>query len=384
VQGHHLGPNSPSIEEGGILLIQTVPSVRLIPPSNFFGSKWLAEDILERKRFSIPRAGVLFLLACMRPLERDEAVRLVTKSTSLPEGPTSSVLESLENRGLILSPNEIDTNERLQNFENVRREWEDHSWIEAAEYHLSTYDYEYIGATEGALKEALGRMRHYSEIDPDLDRSKVYLSPIRRIPLPRPSADLAAQVECENKQSDNVTKKPMTKRSLEAVLSLTFVKTGTTETMWSGAPIILRTTPSGGGRNPTEGYLIALSVEGLEPGWYHISIEGSDLEFIQRGGVGPEEMENMFPATYGRAPFPVSAIVVFTSIFERNMFRYREPRTFRTIHMDAGHLASTLEIIARSLGMRVFTQYVANELAVEKTLGLNGMEEGLILSTALG
>jgi hypothetical protein len=106
------------------------------------------------------------------------------------------------------------------------------------------------------------------------------------------------------------------------------------------------------------------------------------LERLQ-DGIELAEIQSIFPGPL-RAPFTVRALIAFTSVFDRNMFRYREPRTLRTIYMDVGHLATTLEVSARSLGIASYMHHGINDALLESKFGINGLEEGAILAIALG
>ena len=65
------------------------------------------------------------------------------------------------------------------------------------------------------------------------------------------------------------------------------------------------------------------------------------------------------------------------------MYRYREPRTFRTVHMDAGHIAATIRLTARSMGLVGGILVCDNATEIEAALGLDGMSEGYMLTVAL-
>jgi SagB-type dehydrogenase family enzyme len=83
------------------------------------------------------------------------------------------------------------------------------------------------------------------------------------------------------------------------------------------------------------------------------------------------------------APFVPQAFIVVTAVFGRNMYRYREPRTFRTIFMDVGHILGTCEMIASGVGIRSFVHHAINEVEVERVLGLSALHEGVIAGAAL-
>ena len=48
------------------------------------------------------------------------------------------------------------------------------------------------------------------------------------------------------------------------------------------------------------------------------------------------------------------AAVVFTSLVERAMWRYRDPRSFRAILVDVGHAVMAYRHVARTLGFRTY------------------------------
>ncbi len=58
------------------------------------------------------------------------------------------------------------------------------------------------------------------------------------------------------------------------------------------------------------------------------------------------------------------------------MYRYREPRTFRTVSIDVGHLVATLELTARALGLRAARQYDVRHETIEAALSLQATVEG--------
>lgn len=52
-----------------------------------------------------------------------------------------------------------------------------------------------------------------------------------------------------------------------------------------------------------------------------------------------------------RLTAPPRAVFVLTTHFQRNMYRYREPRTFRTLYLDAGHLGGLIESLCEAQGL---------------------------------
>jgi hypothetical protein len=128
--------------------------------------------------------------------------------------------------------------------------------------------------------------------------------------------------------------------------------------------------------------VFAYTVDGLPPGRYHVTMAPFSLRWLDDGtGTAPDP--DLFPDTTERSPFPPRAIVVLTSVFDRNMYRYREPRTFRTVHMDVGHLAGTIAVLAKAEGVRAGFFMSDDAERIEQALELDGMDEGYLMSIAL-
>jgi hypothetical protein len=115
-----------------------------------------------------------------------------------------------------------------------------------------------------------------------------------------------------------------------------------------------------------------------------VGVSPPQLSLISEAAFDDTELRRLFPLGYGRAPFDVKCLVAITSVFDRNMYRYREPRTFRTVHMDVGHLATTLGVAAAGHHVMSHVAYADDEEAIERSLGLDGLEEGYMLTVSLG
>jgi SagB-type dehydrogenase family enzyme len=364
------------------MLLRTNPAVRLKSPSFLLGSKWVAEDFLQRRRFSLPEPAILLLVACMHPQPMSEVIADIAGRLALSLRSVENIINSLLDKQLLLTS----LPENVRRFEEIREQWSSYGWIEAAEYHLATYDYEFVGADEEGRQASRQRMNGYSAQEEDRNRLKRYPEASVRIPLLETDSNLLP-IPASIALTDKAPSRSVDSRIFATAISMAFGKIGiikVPQLEWGGAPAIRRSSPSGGARHPTEAYVVIVNVPELKPGWYHVAIDPPELELLREGDVGASDLACIFPTSYARAPFPVAAIVILTSLFERNMYRYREPRTFRTIHMDAGHLAASLEFIARTLGVRTFVQYWANEEIIEQRLGLHALEEGFLLSVAVG
>lgn len=309
-------------------------------------------------------------------------MRSVSTRTGLPHPTVDRLLKQMEDAGLVLAAAGPGADE-VSRFCNITSTWRLAGWEEAAEYHLSTLDYPFVDYEHGGRDLDTARMQEYVRREPDTNRYKQYPEALERVYLPAPTAELipaSLAHGLRNGEGGDLNRERMLR-----LLSMACAETGRISSgRWMRAPMIRRTSPSGGARHPTETYLLVLDVQGLTAGWYHVAVGAHCLERLSGGLPTDEELREAFPLGYERVPIEPSAIVVLTSIFARNMYRYREPRTFRTLHMDVGHLASTLAMAAAALDVRVHIVYPDNDELIENMIGVYGLSEGYMLSISLG
>ena len=364
-------------------IVQLNPAARIIPPSALTQGQWLAEDCVRAKRWRLPIPGIMLLIACAAPTQREDAVACVAEKAGIDAKKAAELLRSLEAYELILQTSAIESDARLSVFQKVRAAWAAANWGEAAEYHLSTFDYPFIDYATNGRDIDIKRMHQYVQQEPDDNRYKQYPDAIQRLPLPAPAADLVSSTMAASLYEE--PKAQVSRDALFRILSIGFAEIGQiTSGRWPRKPMIRRTSPSGGARHPTEGYLAVLDVPDLTPGWYHVSVSPPGLELLHEETMTDKELRALFPLSYTRVPMQVKCILVLTSMFERNMYRYREPRTFRTVHMDAGHLASTVQLSASALGIKTHVAYPDTDELIERKLGLAGLREGFMLSISFG
>ncbi|GIH08207.1 hypothetical protein Rhe02_62740 [Rhizocola hellebori] len=367
------------------MVVRLNPAVRLIPPSEVIGDHWMAENLLERKRYKVSRRTAATLAAACRPQDPEMLAKRLAEVDTSGESVWvwEKLIASLCERGLIVDAATIDDDPQLAWFVNLRKSWSRFGWHEAAEYHALSFDYPCMDYSEAAAFLAdQARMRGYQADEPDTDRFKLEYLDRPGVSLPEPETDIPT-MSARTAWADHPEPAVVDFESLSKVVSLSFGAIGAIIPRTDSAPLLRRSSPSGGGRNPSEGYVIVRDVPGLEPGWYHITMRPFSLRRLDGPQTDEQSLMRLFPETLERFPFPIKALVVITSMFERNMYRYREPRTFRTVHMDAGHIASSMRISARSLGLVGGIFYCDIATAIEQALGLDGMAEGYMLTVAL-
>jgi len=363
----------------------TSPAIRIKPPSKLTKTKWQIEEFNSRKLFNIPEVAVALLIYCLLPKKKEQIVEECSSFHNLESCEVIKLIDTLFQKNLLMHSSDKDrlqkTKTNSEYFDEQYPKWHEYNWGSAAEYHFFTYDYPFLDYSNNGKGWHIAnqRMENYSEDDPDTNRIKMYPEEYHRI-------------ECAqffDANIDEILKALPQETSiinLDVISLLSafgFSKTAEAPIRWKGIPLIRRTSPSGGSRHPTEGYLLALNIEGVEAGLYHIQSYPFCLVSLKKS-INLNFVKNLFPEYWlrdgNRTP---SAIFILTSIFERNMFRYREPRTFRTIHMDAGHIIATIELMSDHLNLNTTVSHQFDAKETEDLIGIDGISEGAITTIGI-
>lgn len=351
----------------------THPAIRLRPPSILVGDRWVAEHLTAKKLWALDKSTVLLLLSFMRPQPATEACERVADVGNMDLQRVIHAAEALVGNGALVA--ESTQTGETKTLERVRAYWQAYGWSEAFDHHLTTLDYPFIDYSQGFGPERK-RMDAYVSFEPDTNRKKTYPDAEIRKQLPRPVE--AAKPHLPSGSA------PLNFGVLAPLLSIAFGQTGEVPLdRVNSSPVVLRTSPSGGARHPTEAYVVACDVGGLESGIYHLSVAEPALELLEPS-IDRGCLRDVFYGVFERAKFEIGAVIVMTSLFERNMYRYREPRTFRSIHLDAGHLISAIERLAANFKINAFPHYGLDVAGFGKLLNLDPLAEGALVSVGLG
>lgn len=131
--------------------------------------------------------------------------------------------------------------------------------------------------------------------------------------------------------------------------------------------LALRAAPSSGALFPGELYLQVRRVEGLQPGLYHFDAEAHRLA---RLGELPDGADG------------ADLLLVVGAVFQRTGYKYRN-RAYRYVAADLGHLLENARLAAHYVGARVELPLQFDEMALARTFGLDGRQEGVIAVVAL-
>jgi putative peptide maturation dehydrogenase len=152
-----------------------------------------------------------------------------------------------------------------------------------------------------------------------------------------------------------------------------------------GVTVLSKTSPSGGALHPTEVYVLARNVEGVEPGLYHYGAERHELELLVR--LTPDEGGSLAIELASGQPFvgDAPALFLLTTRFYRSFWKYRRHRrAYAVLLMDAAHLAQTFYLVCTELGLGAFVTAAVNGANIEEQLGLDPFTEGALAICGCG
>jgi SagB-type dehydrogenase family enzyme len=225
-------------------------------------------------------------------------------------------------------------------------EWAADGWWEAALFHHSTRDFPFVPMDEpGAAAVDAERMERYAAEAPPPPPA-IDHGDRPRVQLPRVSP------QAWDRHLDTLTGEE--RRAVDGVALLLDVCAGVRREVDFGpqGTVYGKSVPSGGSRHPTELFVVSLAIDGLVPGVYHYSPPEHALVTV---GEAPD-LARWRHATFDlfeRAPRPPVGVVVFASLWERAMWRYRDDRSARAPFIDLGHVIQVFRELAERLAFAV-------------------------------
>jgi SagB-type dehydrogenase family enzyme len=256
---------------------------------------------------------------------------------------------------------------------SAERQWA--TWIpEASLMHFGTRDPSYVETTPESAGELVrsGRPALFKTY-PDAPRIVLPRGPLR--------CDASfAEVLYGRRTCRRFAAEPIDLQTLSSLLAAVFGPTEFVDAEEFGV-LYQRTSAAGGARQEIEAYVAACNVEAVQPGLYHYNALEHSLEVLD-ASVGRSEV---LPALAAPAPIDTPAVVVFlTAVLERMAAKYRHPRAYRVLLMNAGHLAQTFAMTCTALDLGPFQAAAFNDQVVEDMLGIDGIGEIALYVLATG
>lgn len=201
---------------------------------------------------------------------------------------------------------------------------------------------------------------------------------VRSVPLPSPSEAARMpvyQAIRQRRSRRGYSDRPLSLAELSDLLSMAAGETDRTDTQWP-----FRAFPSSGALYPTETYVGARTVGGLEPGIYHYQPARHALALVRRGDLSGPLMR---AAVDQEMVASAGAVVVLTSFFDRARFKYQD-RSYRYALIEAGHVGQNLYLGAEALGLGCCAIGAFFDDDVNALVGVDGVREAAVYLLAIG
>jgi SagB-type dehydrogenase family enzyme len=251
------------------------------------------------------------------------------------------------------------------------------TWNPAAGFfHASTHDAPYTRDPPGFERQLRRKARKNPPPPPTkrYDRKAVVPLPVARL-----DGDLPA-ILLRRRTWRDFGRTPIELAELATLAGLTWgvQRRGTIP---GQGPVVFKTSPSGGARHPIEAYVLARRVRGLPGGIYHYDADAHQLARLRRGATA-REVERLLS---GQRWFRNAAAVFFmTAVFAREQWRYRSPRAYRVVLIDAGHLCQTFCLLATAMQLAPFCTMALADGQIERAIGIDGISEAVIYAAGVG
>jgi len=239
------------------------------------------------------------------------------------------------------------------------------------------------GATKDVQFSSRQRARRHTQARVDADRRPPAVKrypDARPVSLPPPKVnDSFAEVLLARRTSRRYSSEPVTVAQLSSILAFSAGVQHWASTPDGEAP--LKTSPSGGARHPIECYVVVRDVVGLRPSIYHYASDRHVLERV--GGAVPIRRMMAYVPESGYF-VKASAMVFFTAVFARQLWRYPYSRAYRAALIEAGHVCQTFLLTATSLGLAPYCLMGLADTLIEKDLGIDGITESVLYCAGVG
>ena len=192
--------------------------------------------------------------------------------------------------------------------------------------------------------------------------------------------------------ADPVLSAMLARRSVRAFLPTPVSREQLGEALFSGLGILglfehpdlgtmpVTLTPSGGARNPFEAYVYCRNVEQTPTGLHHYSALQHSLE-VCGPGPWPEPIELLPEQVWVD---DAAAIVFLVANFDRTMWKYGEAFAYKTILIEAGHIAQNIAVTCAKMGLAANPTLGIHDEKVERALGLEQPLASAIYALSIG
>ncbi len=346
-------------------------SVRPKPDSS---SQLEARNYLCKTGLYLETTTLQALCKCILPNCRSTLCQRFCHLLTLSEDQSQYLFEILLKANLLV---DVKNSDEVSS-QSERERWEKYNWLEAYYLHATTRNYPFLNyalpdfrAPDFALMES-----YRTESDPP-PCFKDYADS-RYVPLAVPALlDEEIELSCCISGTSTRGYCGLDDTALSTLLFEVFGTRGSFH--WQGqGDFLMKSSPSGGARHPTECYVLLGNNSLLGTGVFHYSVKQHGLhrlKSIENDYEFVETLRKCFWDFEDRIKFEPYCVLVLTSVVERAQWRYRDPRSHRAILMDSGHLLGTCRIVLNSLNINYFVTHGMRERAMDDLLAIKPENE---------
>ncbi len=310
---------------------------------------------------------IAFLDLLRKSHDKDSIINDIKKRFDLSSLEAKKMFELLVDKNVI-----VKKNKDLLKTISTKKLWFKYGWESAYYFHTYTKDYPFIdySSAKGSIKD-YRLMKNYIKNSSPPPIYKSYKT--KKFDLLKHTTE-----EIENlkfvRPLEHIKNVSLSLEKLSLLLFLSFGKISTFKMDILGESLH-KTSPSGGARHPSECYVFIFSaIDKITPGVYHYLVKDHSLSLVDKKDYSGEIKEIFYQTNHFR-PNKFKAIITITSLFERSMWRYREPRSFRASVFDIGHLIATIRVASQSLGLNIIIGDGLDEERIRRILKIEGLEE---------
>ena len=248
--------------------------------------------------------------------------------------------------------------------------WYLHGWQEAFKYHYSTKDYPFLKMNEpNAFEKDKERMIAYKT---DTEVPSIYQT------FPFMERVWLEKIPNDDKLNDLVNSLSESERrgvkGIGILFDLCFGERARQKFNVQGS-FLKKSIPSGGSRHPTEIFFTLFDENcGMDTGIYHYNVQNNSLDLLHRGNFQKEVEGATFDlfTKYKKKPY---GVLIFTTLHERAMWRYRDSRSWRAVLIDLGHAIMMYRTVAHRLGFKTYTYQKFKDDIIARLLGINPVSQ---------
>lgn len=282
-----------------------------------------------------------------------------------------SALSQLTEQGLLLRKGSPGVTQDSR----IAKEWS--AWLPEGGFHFSTKDAVYVDRTSWSL----ARLKSVLPKTPQPTILKTVKGEIKILPPTQDFPDSEfIQVLMARKTHRRFSNQQLPLETISQLLSLVWGVKGYLYSPRFGK-LLHKTSPSAGARHPGEVYLMALRIKGLRAGLYHYHPARHRLETIKTRATRDKAWQYCACQNHTRK---AAALFLMTAVFPRTMWKYHQPRGYRVVLLDAGHLCQTFCLVATWLGLAPFCTAALKDTLIEKDLGIDGIRESVLYVAGVG